>query len=111
MTAGRSHSGKFVTMRRALDALSWRDGFGINLDPSHFIPQFRVFVTRIDHVHVKDSLRTLNRIDDGAPPSMEWEDSRTDRGDAGQDALAFARRSEFAPSTVAFDAAFQGHGA
>ena len=30
----------FVTTRKALDGLNWREGFGINLDPSHFVPQF-----------------------------------------------------------------------
>ena len=30
----------FVTTRKALDAIGNRDGFGINLDPSHFAPQF-----------------------------------------------------------------------
>ncbi len=144
----------FVTTRRALDALDWRDGFGLNLDPSHFIPQFLdpaafalEFATRIYHVHVKDSLRTLdgrtsilgshldfgevdrgwtfvspghgnvdfeallralNRIGYTGPLSIEWEDSGMDREYGAQDALAFVRRSDFAPSTLAFDAAFQG---
>ncbi len=57
----------FVTTRRALAALDRREGFGINLDPSHFIPQFLdpaefalEFGERIYHVHVKDSVRTLD---------------------------------------------------
>jgi len=52
----------FATTRRALAALDRREGFGINLDPSHFIPQFldpaafaSEFADRIYHVHVKDS--------------------------------------------------------
>jgi sugar phosphate isomerase/epimerase len=144
----------FVTTRRALDALDRREGFGINLDPSHFIPQFLdpaafalEFATRIYHVHVKDSrrtlngrtsilgshldfgevergwtfvspghgdvdfealLRALNRIGYGGPLSIEWEDSGMDREYGARDALAFVRRSDFAPATVAFDAAFQG---
>ena len=144
----------FVTTRRALNALDWREGFGINLDPSHFVPQFLdpaafalEFATRIYHVHVKDSLRTLNgrtsilgshldfgevergwtfvspghgdvdfeallralnRIGYGGPLSIEWEDSGMDREYGARDALAFVRRSDFAPSSVAFDAAFGG---
>jgi sugar phosphate isomerase/epimerase len=144
----------FVTTRRALDALGRREGFGINLDPSHFIPQFLdpaafalEFAGRIYHVHVKDSLRTLNgrtsilgshldfgetergwtfvspghgdvdfeallralnRIGYRGPLSIEWEDSGMERQYGARDALAFVRRSDFAPSTVAFDAAFQG---
>jgi sugar phosphate isomerase/epimerase len=143
----------FVTTRKALDALDWREGFGINLDPSHFIPQFLdpaafalEFASRIYHVHVKDSLRTLdgrtsilgshldfgeerrgwtfvspghgdvdleallralNRIGYGGPLSIEWEDSGMDRDYGATDALAFVRRTDLAPSTVAFDAAFQ----
>ena len=143
----------FVTTRKALDALDWREGFGINLDPSHFIPQFLdpaafglEFASRIYHVHVKDSLRTLdgrtsilgshldfgeerrgwtfvspghgdvnfeallralNRIGYQGPLSIEWEDSGMDRDYGAPDALAFIRRSDFAPGTAAFDAAFQ----
>jgi sugar phosphate isomerase/epimerase len=57
----------FVTTRKALAALDNRDGFGINLDPSHFIPQFLdpiafalEFCERIYNVHVKDSQVTLD---------------------------------------------------
>jgi sugar phosphate isomerase/epimerase len=142
----------FATTRRALAALDRREGFGINLDPSHFIPQFLdpaafalEFGDRIYHVHVKDSvrrldgrrsilgshlnfgaeergwdfvspghgdvdfealLRALNRIGYEGPLSIEWEDSGMDREYGARDALAFVRRSDFAPSRVAFDAAF-----
>jgi sugar phosphate isomerase/epimerase len=146
----------FVTTRKALDALDWRPGFGINLDPSHFIPQFLdpavfalEFAQRIYHVHIKDSLRTLdgrtsilgshldfgepergwtfvspghgdvdfeallralNRIGYRGPLSIEWEDSGMDREWGARDALAFVRRNDFSPSTVAFDAAFSKEG-
>jgi sugar phosphate isomerase/epimerase len=57
----------FVTTRKALDAIGNREGFGINLDPSHFAHQFldtaqfaREFADRIYHVHVKDSKRRLD---------------------------------------------------
>jgi sugar phosphate isomerase/epimerase len=57
----------FVTTRRALDAVSNRAGFGVNLDPSHFVPQFldpaafaEEFAERIYHVHVKDARRRLD---------------------------------------------------
>jgi sugar phosphate isomerase/epimerase len=146
----------FATTRRALDALDRREGFGINLDPSHFIPQFLdpaafalEFGDRIYHVHVKDAvrrldgrrsilgshlnfgadergwdfvspghgdvdfealLRALNRIGYEGPLSIEWEDSGMDREYGARDALAFVRRSDFAPSRVAFDAAFASGG-
>ncbi len=142
----------FVTTRKALDAIGNRPGFGINFDPSHFIPQFldpaafiEEFANRIYHVHIKDSkrhlngrtsilgshlnfgdprrgwdfvspghgdvdfesiIRSLNRIGYQGPLSIEWEDSGVDREWGAQDALAFVRRTDFTPSTVAFDAAF-----
>ena len=50
--------------------------------------------------------RVLNRIGYDGPLSIEWEDVGMDREWGAQDALAFVRRTDFAPSTVAFDAAF-----
>ena len=144
----------FVTTRKALAAIDRREGFGINLDPSHFIPQFldpaafaSEFADRIYHVHVKDSqvmldgrrsilgshidfgeadrgwtfvspghgdvdfealFRVLNRIGYDGPLSVEWEDSGMDREWGAADAVSFLRQTDFAPSSVAFDAAFQG---
>ena len=51
--------------------------------------------------------RTLNRIGYDGPLSIEWEDSGMDRDWGAPDALAFVRRTDFAPSSVAFDAAFK----
>jgi sugar phosphate isomerase/epimerase len=51
-------------------------------------------------------IRSLNRIGYQGPLSIEWEDSGMDRDWGAQDALAFVRRSDFAPATTAFDAAF-----
>ena len=142
----------FVTTRKSLAALDRREGFGINLDPSHFIPQFldpaafaAEFADRIYNVHVKDSqrmldgrrsilgshidfgeadrgwtfvspghgdvdfealFRVLNRIGYEGPLSVEWEDSGMDREWGAADAVQFLRRTDFAPSSVAFDAAF-----
>jgi sugar phosphate isomerase/epimerase len=143
----------FVTMRKTLDAIGNREGFGINFDPSHLEHQFldsAAFVTefadRIYHVHVKDAkrrldgrrsilgshlnfgeadrgwdfvspghgdvdfealFRALNRVGYTGPLSIEWEDSGMDREYGAQDALAFVRRTDFAPSALAFDAAMQ----
>jgi sugar phosphate isomerase/epimerase len=51
-------------------------------------------------------LRALNRAGYDGPLSIEWEDPGMDRDWGAVDALAFVRRTDFAPSTVAFDAAF-----
>jgi sugar phosphate isomerase/epimerase len=50
--------------------------------------------------------RALNRTGYEGPLSIEWEDSGMDRDWGAPDALAFVRRTDFAPSSVAFDAAF-----
>jgi sugar phosphate isomerase/epimerase len=143
----------FVTTRKALQAIERREGFGINLDPSHFVPQFldpaafaAEFADRIYNVHVKDSqvmldgrksilgshidfgeaergwtfvspghgdvdfealFRVLNRIGYDGPLAVEWEDSGMDREWGAADAARFLKETDFAPSAVAFDAAFQ----
>lgn len=51
--------------------------------------------------------RALNRIGYDGPLSIEWEDSGMDREWGARDAVQFVRRTDFAPSTVAFDAAFK----
>ena len=51
-------------------------------------------------------IRALNRVGYDGPLSIEWEDSGMDREWGAPDALAFVRRTDFAPSAVAFDAAF-----
>jgi len=57
----------FVTTRRTLAAIDHREAFGINFDPSHFAHQFldpaafvEEFASRIYHVHIKDSRKTLD---------------------------------------------------
>jgi sugar phosphate isomerase/epimerase len=58
-------------------------------------------------VDFEEFVRALNRIGYTGPLSIEWEDSGMDREYGAQDALAFVRRTDFAPSNVAFDAAMQ----
>jgi sugar phosphate isomerase/epimerase len=50
--------------------------------------------------------RALNRAGYAGPLSIEWEDSGMDRGWGAREALDFVRRTDFAPSPIAFDAAF-----
>jgi sugar phosphate isomerase/epimerase len=57
-------------------------------------------------VDFEELFRALNRIGYDGPLSIEWEDSGMDREWGAPDALAFVRRTDFAPSGVAFDAAF-----
>ncbi len=51
-------------------------------------------------------IRALNRIGYNGPLSIEWEDSGMDREFGAQEALGVVRKADFAPSDVAFDAAF-----
>lgn len=51
-------------------------------------------------------IRALNRIGYQGPLSIEWEDSGMDREYGAREALEMIRKMDFAPSTVAFDAAF-----
>jgi sugar phosphate isomerase/epimerase len=57
-------------------------------------------------VDFESMIRALNRVGYDGPLSIEWEDSGMDRMWGAPDALAFVRRTDFAPSSVAFDAAF-----
>ena len=113
----------FVTTRRTLDAVR-RQSFGINLDPSHFAPQFldpaefaREFGDRNrgwdfvspghGDVDFDELFRALNEIGYAGPLSVEWEDSGMDREFGAAEAVGFVRRADFVPSDLAFDAAMQ----
>ncbi len=61
-------------------------------------------------VDFESLFRALNRIGYTGPLSIEWEDSGMDRDWGAPDALAFVRRTDFAPSAIAFDAAMQRSG-
>jgi sugar phosphate isomerase/epimerase len=61
-------------------------------------------------VDFEDLFRALNRIGYQGPLSIEWEDSGMDRDWGAPDALEFVRRTDFAPSLIAFDAAMQKAG-
>lgn len=51
--------------------------------------------------------RALNRIGYQGPLSVEWEDMGMDREFGAAEAAAMIKRTDFTPSAVAFDAAFQ----
>jgi sugar phosphate isomerase/epimerase len=51
-------------------------------------------------------IRGLNRIGYQGPLSIEWEDSGMDREFGAREALEVVRKADYAPSSVAFDAAF-----
>ncbi len=57
-------------------------------------------------IKLEDIIRILNRIGYDGPLSVEWEDSGMDREHGAREAAEFVRRTDFAPSAVAFDAAF-----
>jgi sugar phosphate isomerase/epimerase len=101
----------FATTRRALDAIGRREGFGINFDPSHLVPQFLdsaafvdEFADRIYHVHVKDARRRLDgrrsilasHLDFGAA-ERGWDFVSPGHGDVDFEALVRAlNRSGYA---------------
>ncbi len=57
-------------------------------------------------VNFEEIIRTLNRIGYKGPLSVEWEDSGMDREHGAKEACEFVKKVDFAPSVVAFDAAF-----
>ena len=54
----------------------------------------------------EDIIVALNDIGYQGPLSIEWEDARMDRVHGATESAAFVKRLDFAPSNVAFDAAF-----
>ncbi len=57
-------------------------------------------------VNFEEIIRALNDIDYQGPLSIEWEDSGMDREFGAREACEFTRGVDFAPSGLAFDAAF-----
>ncbi len=57
-------------------------------------------------IEFEDIIVALNDIGYRGPLSVEWEDIRMDRVHGATEAAAFVRDIDFAPSAVAFDAAF-----
>ena len=57
-------------------------------------------------VDFEEIIRTLNHIGYTGPLSIEWEDSGMERERGATEACAFTKRVDFAPSNLAFDAAF-----
>jgi sugar phosphate isomerase/epimerase len=58
-------------------------------------------------VNFEEIIRALNRIDYQGPLSVEWEDCGMDREHGAREACDFVRHLDFAPSGIAFDAAFE----
>ncbi|MCA9102987.1 MAG: sugar phosphate isomerase/epimerase, partial [Planctomycetales bacterium] len=57
-------------------------------------------------VNFEEIIRALNVIGYDGPLSVEWEDCGMEREAGAREACEFVRRIDFAPSNVAFDAAF-----
>lgn len=57
-------------------------------------------------INFDNFIRALNDIGYQGPLSVEWEDSGMDREWGAAEAAQFVKRIDFAPSAVAFDAAF-----
>jgi sugar phosphate isomerase/epimerase len=58
-------------------------------------------------INFEEIIRALNAIGYKGPLSVEWEDGGMDREHGATEACAFVKRIDFAPSQVAFDAAFE----
>lgn len=58
-------------------------------------------------VNFEEIVRALNKINYQGPLSVEWEDSGMDREHGAAEAAAFVKKSDFKPSELAFDAAFE----
>lgn len=58
-------------------------------------------------INFEEIIVALNDITYVGPLSIEWEDSRMDRIAGGAESCAFTRALDFAPSAIAFDAAFE----
>jgi sugar phosphate isomerase/epimerase len=57
-------------------------------------------------VNFEEIIRALNEIGYNGPLSVEWEDSGMEREHGAKEACEFVQKLDFAPSNVAFDAAF-----
>ncbi len=58
-------------------------------------------------VNFEEIIRALNDVGYNGPLSVEWEDGKMDREHGATEACAFVKRLDFAPSAIAFDAAFE----
>lgn len=58
-------------------------------------------------VDLEAIIRMLNRIGYNGPLSVEWEDSGMDREHGASEAVEIVKGTDFTPSSVAFDAAFE----
>ena len=59
------------------------------------------------NIDFEEIIRALNRSKYQGPLSVEWEDSGMDREHGATEAAAFVKEVDFAPSDIAFDAAFE----
>ncbi len=57
-------------------------------------------------INFEEIIRALNHIAYTGPLSVEWEDSGMEREHGVREACTFVRSVDFAPSKIAFDAAF-----
>jgi len=96
-----------VHMKDAALQLDGRAGIlGSHLDFGH--PERGWDFRSLGHggVDFEEIIRTLNHIGYTGPLSIEWEDSGMEREHGAQEACEFTKGVDFAPSSLAFDAAF-----
>jgi len=59
------------------------------------------------NIDFKKIIRALNDIGYNGPLSVEWEDSGMDRERGARESCEYMKKTDFVPSSVAFDAAFE----
>ena len=80
--------------------------FGGHLDFGHRDRHWDFRSIGRGNIDFEEIIRALNRIGYDGPLSIEWEDAGMDREHGAEEACAFIKAIDFAPSTAAFDAAF-----
>jgi len=59
------------------------------------------------NIKFEEIIRALNKVEYFGPLSVEWEDGAMDRDQGAAEACRFVKNTDFAPSGIRFDAAFE----
>ena len=97
-----------VHMKDAIVTLNGKEGIlGSHLDFGDYRRGWNFRSLGRGKINFEEIVRALNRIGYSGPLSVEWEDSGMERETGAVESCAFVKKMDFAPSKIAFDAAFQ----